>query len=209
MSLCSFAQDNRLVLKATMLIDPDLRLLYIGVDNQITIENCSDTNIFLRIDKEDFHRYTYKNNKNQFLVRVNKCGLTTIKVLKKTSSMTILIDTFNFVTRKIPDPKALFGNLVDSTATVEALLMQDQVNVLLPCFHKINFRIICFTMATFRRNGMSENIWVSGNVIDFRQKKLIMSLKPGDLLWIVDIKCNGSGGCTRTLSPVKIRVVNR
>jgi hypothetical protein len=56
---------------------------------------------------------------------------------------------------------------------------------------------------------MTEIFWASGDVIDRQLKKMIRSLKPGDLLFIEDIKCVGSGGCTRTLAPIKIRVVLR
>jgi hypothetical protein len=201
-SLGSFAQNGKIAIKATNLIDPDLRLLYIGIDNPVSLENNNDTNVFLRITKGSCS----KTGNHLYNIRVSIIGKTTIEVLKKTPTRNILIDTANFNVLKVPDPIAIFGNLVDTMATVNALMIQKEIKTFMPCYYNIRFRILCFTVSVIRLNGSSESITTTGNIISDQQNQILKSLKPGDRLLIEDIKAVGSGGCTRTLAPISIRV---
>ena len=205
--LTSFAQDKRFVLKADELIDPDLKMLYIGIDNPIIIENNNDTNIFLTMD-EGFCRRWKENDSLLYYIARPESGSknATIKILKKTQSDTLLLDSVNFTVLRIPDPIPLFGNLADTEATVNILMLQNEIKTFMPCYFKLLFRISSFTLSSVKLDGSIERVSSSSNIITEVQKQMINNLKPGDLIYIEDITCRNRDGCARLLIPIKIRV---
>lgn len=205
--ITSFAQDKKLVLKANGLTDPDLRLLYIGVDNPIFLENNSDTNIFLSMTHGSCKKWMRNDSLLFYIARPNSgANETTINILKKTPTDTIKLDTVNFTVLRIPDPRALFGNLADTQATVNTLLLQNEIKALLPCYFDIPFYIYGFTIAIVRLDGTYETIRSYNNMITDAQKQIIKSLKPGDLLWVENITSRARDCNTRQLACLKIRV---
>lgn len=208
--LVSFAQNDSYILKATHLFDPDMRLLYIGINNPITIENINDTNVFLGITQGTCTKAGRGNSLQYYSVWVTSAtNKTTIRILKKTQTDTALIDTVNYTVLRIPDPKPLFGNLIDTVATVNALILQKEIKIFMPCYYELGFRVISFTLSVIRDDSLIQSIETCGNTITEKQKKLIKNLKPGDDLLIEDIKCCGGSCTTRTLYPIRIKVKKR
>ena len=204
--LTSFAQSKKMI-KAEGLINPDLRYLYIGVDNSISLENNNDTNVFLSITEGKCWKGRRENGKDYYNIFVSsRSNKNPLKILRKTSTDTILLDTANFAVLRVADPTAIFGNLVDSIATVDALMLQNEIKIFMPCYYRLGFHVTSYTLTITRVDGSTERINSLGNLLRYEQKQLIKSLKPGDILYIEDIKCIPGGGCTRSLAAIKIRV---
>jgi len=202
----SFAQNKKMI-KAERLFNPDLRYLYIGVDNSISLANNNDTNVFLSITEGKCWKGRRENGKDYYDIFVSsRTNKDPIKILRKTPTDTILLDTANFAVLRVADPTAIFGNLVDSMATMDALMLQNEIKVFLPCYYKLGFRIIDFTLTVTRVDGSSESIKSLGSLLNYEQMQLIKSLKPGDTLYIEDIKGTSPDSCSRLLATIKIRV---
>ncbi len=205
-SLTSFGQRNEIGVRSESLIDPNLRVLYVGLENVLSIENY-DTNIFLNINYGMARKIGSINNKQEYIINVGSSAKkATIRLLKKTLTDTIIIDSVNYEISRIPALRASFGNLVDSMVTVETLLLQNQVKAFIPYYYKYQVYVNSFTMHIVTLDGLSQIIKANGNKITIEQKQLIKGLKPGDILFIEDIYCNGPTGATRRLNNIKLLV---
>jgi len=211
--LPAITQEREFDIKAEGLINQSLRLLYIGNQNPLTINNYNDTNIFLYSESTyRIFRAKWDTMPNRFIVLTEPVEQQlTLKLFKRTLGDSILLDTFNFQVRRIVDPKAIFGNLVDDRATLEAILMQDRINIYMPAFLKIEKVITQFRMTVIKVDGTTYSITARGrSTFTKEQRQLISILKPGDKLLIDNIilkmVASGTISSPRMLNPIIINV---
>ncbi len=187
--LPAISQEREFDIKAEGLINPNLRVLYIGFDNLLTI-NYNDTTLFLYSENtRRIRRSKLDTLPNRFIVRAEPAEeQITLKLFKRTLQDSILLDTFNFQVRRIIDPKAIFGNLVSDSATLEAILMQDRINIYMPTFLKTEKFITQFRMTAIKVDGTTQSITARGrSTFTKEQRQLLSMLKPGDKLLIDNI----------------------
>ncbi len=205
----AYTQIEKYVIKAENLTDPDLKILYIGMDNILSIENNLDKNIFLNIKNGVLTKYTKNENCDYYIARVSGGNHATIRILKKINNDSIILDTIDFKVMKIPNPKAVFGNLIDTVATVDALLLQNEIKVYIPTFFRLYLNVTNFTFSVSRNDMLIVSEEAYGNIITKHQKDIIRRLRAGDILWIEDIKARGKYSCSRALPSIKISVTAR
>jgi hypothetical protein len=202
----SFAQNKKFDVRADGLFNPEQRLLYVGVDNTISINN-TDTSISIALANGKFYKEKNKDSRTYYYVKESKPGKETISIQKKTKKNVIVLDTAIFTVLRVPDPVPLFGNLVDTVARVGILLLQKEIKAFCPCYFNLGFQVTSFTLTIVKPDGFFESSDAIGSLITWQQRDLIKSIKPGDWLYIENIKCRGANSCTRNLGSIKIRVV--
>ncbi|HMN32997.1 MAG TPA: GldM family protein, partial [Chitinophagaceae bacterium] len=184
-----------------------MNVFYIGVDNPITFSASGIPASSLSYSAEEC-TLTKADGVNKYIVRPTGNQGTKAKITlsgKKGDGSSQSFGTFEYRIKRIPDPYPLCANSRGGAVAANALKAQVAVFAKLDNFDfDAKFEVISFDLFYTPKRGESKeahsnNMYLSGanakpDVIDIMQ-----SLKPGDRLFIENIKAKGPDGTTRTI----------
>ncbi len=184
-----------------------MNVFYIGVDNPITFSASGIPASSLTYTAEEC-TLTKAEGVNKYIVRPTGNQGSKAKIIlsgKKGDGTTQQFGTYEYRIKRIPDPYPTCANSRGGAVAANALKAQVAVFAKLDNFDfDAKFEVISFDLFYTPKRGEakeahSNNMYLSGgnakpDVIDIMQ-----SLKPGDRLFIENIKAKGPDGTTRTI----------
>lgn len=183
------------------LTSPDSAILYVGVENKIEVTGLNEkAYIRLKSGKGEISR---KNlSPSIFNVQVSSVGTDAIELYHNNK----LILTRAFQIRTLTDPVPLFGNLTDSTATLQEIILNPTINVSLPnCYYNHDYRVIYFKTTILSSKGRVEVFdRTNGNRLTKDQIKSINQLKKGNKILLTEISATCPDCATRRLRDLTI-----
>lgn len=188
--------------KVTVLssLKPEEKILYVYVDNHIKIEGINIASTRLSISNGD----VYHLGKNEYLIHVSAIRPDTLSIYQGKK----LVAAEIFQIRGVPYPVARLGNLKDTIAKVNQILVNPSLTVYLPdCHYKHQFYITSFSLSCITTgNDTTATFNTNGNIFSDKQKSVIKTLKAGEEISFYNIKalCPHCGG--RSLHPFKIYI---
>jgi hypothetical protein len=204
-SILCFSQDT-VILKSLKLRDENLKILYEGVNNILKIGNYdSNYNYFLssksvKIINKDSIFVLYPSHRPHYLevVKSNERGDTTY------------IDTVKYLSKSIPDFEIDLGGIGSHIEIdeIDELLKLDKIIVHLPyCKFRLSFRIFHSEIMFVKSNKAVNTICGEKGEITNKQKEIIKTLKPGDKIFIYNVRGGIPGGRAILVSPKFIEII--
>jgi len=179
------------------LTDSSLGIVYLGVENKIEIKTkFPDPKLLVTVRngviwKLAPYRFAWSvsENKNSVLTVVDDNG-------KTIGEKTFKVDT-------VPPPRVMIPGIKDPTASVNQILLNPFLQVVLPnCFLKSGYIITSFELTTVHEgvfDGDQTPFAISGNRFSEQAIKTIRSLSKGDFIFFDNIKCLDPNSRTRFL----------
>lgn len=203
MFIFPFSLFAQVGMKNMSLKHPDSALLYIGAQNFIEISGLDNyTNLELKSSSGTVN--PFEDGKFHLLVR--RQGPDTVLLFRNHK----LIFTKIYSIKYIPDAKSQLGYITEKTATVNQILQNTKLYVVLPgCDYKHNFRIRSFELILIDpKNILLQNSGPTrGNELNSIHLEEIKKLKPGSRLVFENIKatCPYCAGWTLNTLTITIK----
>lgn len=195
--------------QATISLDK-MNVFYIGVDNPITFSasGIPANNITYTADACTL---TKDEGINKYMVRPTGANGTKAKITlngKMSDGTTRTFGPFEYRIKRIPDPYPAVGGKRGGTICANELKAQIAVFAKLDNFDfDAKFEVTSFDMFYQPKRGdpkeaSSKNMYLSGPNAGNDVKDIMESLKPGDRLFIENIKARGPDGTTRLIGAI-------
>ena len=195
---CNLIKESEPVLSVSA---DKMNVLYIGVDNPITIavSDVTNENIKVKISKGEI-----RGSNGKYIVRVKEKGSVTIEVSDRDKRT----GTADFRVKSFPDPYATIGGKKYGKVTKEFLLSQKQVDVtwITDFDWGDGFKVIKFTVSA-NIDGFTMDDYSQSNKITDSQKDLINALNPGCKVYIEEIVAVGPDGIERKLGVIMLEII--
>jgi gliding motility-associated protein GldM len=178
-----------------------MNVLYIGIDNPISIAVPGITNDKLRVT---ITNGTLVNNEGKYIVKVDNVNDVVIHVAVEVKPGEIkMMGSTTFRVKRIPDPVAcVSGNCINnSTLSKTELLKNPVLSVFIQLPFEFKFEIESFTF-TYNTDKSLISEWTSGNLFNQKMIDAVSKLEKGNKIFIEDIKAKGPDGTTRMLNAI-------
>jgi hypothetical protein len=193
----SFSQTN--IINKT-LISPDSNVLFIGITNSIEVFNNKNPFFEIRAARSSL---TATPHPFIFEVRVSKPGWDTIAI----SDGSAIFFRKAFRIDFLPSPQAKLGTLLTDSATSEEITINGWLVTTIPnCKCPASFVVSSFQVE-FDADGINqEAIPIEGDRLSLQAKKIIRSLKAGDVIYFDHIIAKNEEGKSIELPEFSITV---
>lgn len=198
--LACFGQIN---IQNISLKHPDSSILYIGEQNYLKISGLKKN------DKTEI-------SSSSGSINVSNEGLISVKVTKSNISDTLVLyqnkkKIFKkaFSVRLIPDPIAQLGYINKDVTTVNRILLNTKLQVVLPgCDFKHSLSIKGFELSLFNSRNVVTNKFefINGDEFSLKQMEEIKKLKTGSKLVLKNIRATCPYCIGRVLDSLKITI---
>ena len=203
LSFCSKTRAQ-IQVKNTSLTNPDLDILYIGVDNCLEVSGIYELPTIDVISSGN-QQIIRSDIDNSFIVRVRNPGFDTLSI---SYNGKILVRRI-FRIRNISDPVLQLGSVKGTTASVTQILADKAIRIKLPdCHYNLVAQIISFQIGfsikgsdIYREFGPE-----SGFELTEAQLCQIAELLPGDQIYITDVKVRFNDAAMRTMVAPQITI---
>lgn len=189
-----FAQTENIAVVAA----DKMNLLYIGIDNPISIAVPGVTNDKLRVS---IVNGTLIKNEDKYFVKVDNVNDVIINVAAEMKPGQIkMVGSTTFRVKRIPDPyPCLAGNCKSGTVISKTQLLKNPaLSVPLELPFELKFEIESFTF-TYNTDNTIVSEWTSGSVFNQKMIDAIVKIEKGNKIFIEDIKVKVPDGTTRTV----------
>jgi hypothetical protein len=192
-------------MKNESLIDPNLNIVYIGVQNDIVITGVRNFKHLTLTSSSGSENKSYPR-KGRFRMSYQKAGIDTLRLYKKSKLILEKIYTVD----RFGDLKIELGTIKDTTATVAEILANPVLNVVIPnCYYNFGIRVIAFEMSFITDNNGVAKITLDptvGNELHDELIEVIKILNKGDKLFFDNIKIIGNEICPRTMGSYALTI---
>jgi len=190
-------------IKNISLTVPDSSILYIGIENKIEVTGIKDKP-YLRLKSGKGEIIRHNLNPFLFLLTVTGKDSDVVELYENNN----LVFTKTFSVRKLADPVPVFGTLADSVATVDEIILNPVINVLLPgCYYKHSYRVIYFKATVLSSKGRVDVFdKEGGNRLTKDQLKSIKQLKKGNKILLTEITATCFDCANRRLRDLTITI---
>ncbi|HMT34629.1 MAG: gliding motility protein GldM [Bacteroidetes bacterium] len=184
-----------------------MNVFYIGVDNPVTFSASGIPAGSLSYSSEGC-TLTKAEGINKFVVKTTGAPGSKAKITltgKLGDGTTKAFGTYEYRVKRIPDPYPLCANSKGGPVCANALKAQIAIFAKLDGFDfDAKFEVVGFTMFYQPKRGdpkeaASRNMYLSGPNAGADVKDIMETLKPGDRLFIENIKAKGPDGTTRSI----------
>lgn len=201
--LTTFAQVD---IMNTALTDPQRTVLYTGVENTIEVSGLhKDTTLTLTSATGEVIKSKWNNNPNKFFVKTGYKDTDTLRLYQADR----LVLTRVYEVKKIGSPKPQLGDIADTTATIQHILANPTLNVVIPdCYYDHRFRVFYFKVTFMNATGNILKTFdrTDGNQLTKAQAGIISSLKTGDKIVFSEITATCPDCANRRLNPLSITI---
>jgi len=180
--------------------------VYIGIDNPMTVmaENIPCKSIFLRTDNLTIEKDPASKNDCDYYIQPEKEGSAKIYVCRLYQNDTVVIDSFYFRAKRIPDPEPMIANKKGGYINKNTLAAQPALFAVLEGFgFDLKFSITGFTILIHRTDREIFFKKVEGCLLTKEIKAAIMQTEKNDKVWFLDILSAGPDGKSRILMPME------
>lgn len=193
-------------IKNTSLTNPNLALLYMGIENRITVSGLeNDTTLKLTSAAGQVVEFKWNNDPRLFFVKINYADTDTLKLYQDDE----LLLTRVYQVKEIGYPIPQLGDIADSIAIIQQILENPTLNVVIPdCYFDHRFRVFCFKVTFLKAKGDTLKTFdrTNGNQLTNAQTKIIGDLKPGNKIAFTEITATCPDCALRRLNPLTITI---
>lgn len=193
---------------ASMQLDK-MNVFYIGVPNPVTVSAAGYSLEDVSLSIPDAN-VTAGEAKGKFSVMVSKPGKVTASIMAKTQTGTKQVGSQEIRVKRIPDPVARVGNV--SSGGIYSNIFKAQIGVLAALDNfdfDARFVVTSFEFSVVPKRGepigpfsvKSSKFESNAQVIEAMKR-----CKPGDKVYIEEIKARGPDGTTRSLNTVGLNL---
>lgn len=196
-------------IKANSLTDPNKRILYFGIENEllINVKGYSPEKIIVKINKK-----VVEGSNGKYLVKISyndtlqgKKVFVNVSYINK-SKDTVSIGNEEFNALKLQDPIPKVAGKNSGTITKNELLKADSLSLDIPeNYLKYKFKIRSFTL-TISQGVIKSYSQPSGNILTQEQKDIIQSAKKDQKIFFEDIKAINTSGKVIVCAPICIKL---
>jgi hypothetical protein len=184
---------------------PKLNVLYIGIDNPISIgiTNLCNQAIDVKID----HGTIKYKGKGEYVVRVDSVGNATISIVSVKNNQAYCLCSKQFRVKRIPIPIAKVGGIHQGRVSKTWLYVQFGLKAEFEnMIADLSCKIISFSVST---NKNSNPVLSESNQFTDKQIEMIRKSNVGDKVYIKDIKAIDYNGTTRNLADCEFHLVRK
>jgi hypothetical protein len=200
--LSSYGQID---LKSVSLNDPDMNIMYAGIENHIKVQGLELDNDTRLVSSKGEVRPNTGGGNSDFYLSYTKSKRDTLRLFQGEE----LLFEEPFEVRILPEPVARLGEINTNSASVSQVLDDPSINIVIEdCYWDYQFSFSTFDLKLIDESG---NIILSlddveGTEIPEDVQKQIKELKHGDALLIKNIiaYCQGCPG--QVISPISITI---
>jgi GldM C-terminal domain len=176
-------------------------ILYIGVDNYVSLKG-KNNYVDYSISIAGTNSTITKTGPNKYIARVAEKGTAIITYTEKGKSPV----KKNFLVEIVPDPIATLAGLYDTTINRNRILINPQLQVILPnCYYQHSYRVISF-QAVFINGSDSIFTFSNYNRLTEEQLKLVRQQTSGATIYFDNIRALSTDSRTVTLQPFWIKI---
>ena len=190
----------------TRLTDPQLTMLYRGIENTIEVSGLDkDTTLKLTSATGEVLESKWNNDPNLFFVKAGYADTDTLRLYQADS----LVLTRTYEIKKIGNPISQLGDIADTTATIQQILENPKLIVVIPdCYYDHRYRVFYFRVTFLKATGDTLRTFdrTNGNQLTKAQTKTISDLKTGDKIEFTEITATCPNCVNRRLSPLTIMI---
>jgi hypothetical protein len=181
----------------TSLYKSDIRYLYCGINNIIKVVGITAGDNYTLVSSAG-SQIKKSNFSNIFYLMVRQPNTKdTIKVIKNDTAIYQKI----FTTEQIKEPVLRFGVISQPFTTVKQLSLPNELLLAFPDSN-LTYSIRSFTFVSSRK--IKKEINCTDDSFTPKVYAAIKKLRPGDKVFIDNIKAGGPDGTTRTLMPFNL-----
>ncbi|MEI6853038.1 MAG: GldM family protein [Bacteroidota bacterium] len=176
-----------------------MNVLYIGIDNPISIAVAGVSNDKLRVS---IMNGTLVKNGDKYVVKVDNVNDVIINVAAEMKPGEIkMMGSTTFRVKRIPDPiPCLNGNCTPNASISKAELLKNAVvSVFMQLPFEMKFEIESFTL-TYNTDNSIVSEWTSGNLFSQKMIDAVSKIEKGNKIYLENIKAKGPDGTSRMLS---------
>jgi len=194
----AIAQTN---IQNISLTNPKLNILYIGVDNIIEVVGLeTDTTIILISATGQIYKWSDK-----FILRHTFAKVDTLRAFSSDKILTSKV----YDIKVIGNPIARLGHVTDTTTTVQEILIDTKINVVIPdCYYDHRFSVLSFSVSV--TNNIGDQILKQKNILNNQLpdkfNKKISKLKSGDRIILSEITATCPDCALRRLNDVTLTI---
>jgi hypothetical protein len=183
-----------------------MNVLYIGVDNPVTIQvgGVTPANQVISISGGSL---VANGKPGSYIARVTGGTKATINISVKENGVTKTVGNYDYRIKRVPDPVAYVGAIKGTGKMTKA-----EVGTISGVFARmenfdfdLKFNVVSFVMSV-NVNGVYVDKISNGPGVTPEMKTLLGSVKPGNRVLFKDIKVQGPDGTLRLIAPVIIEV---
>jgi gliding motility-associated protein GldM len=173
-------------IRPAAVVSPDyMNVLYIGVDNPISISVPGFTNDKISATISDG---TLSRTSTGYVARVSTSGSAYVSVSAKTETGVRPMGRAEFKVKRLPDPDVTMGNYGNGCVPAGAFRVIPGLTAQAPWFYfPVNYRIQGFIVSIGRGGQVSNPVIVNGPLWSDEVKRAFANLRIGDKVWIDDI----------------------
>lgn len=204
-SLAGFAQKKNQ--PSTMAVSAtNMNVLFIAVANPIDIAVSGYKDEDLIVTSEDAAVEKLGNGKYTIMPRNSQPLIVTVSA--KTKRGTVELGQREFRAKQVPDPRPYLvglGDIKNGEITKAELCTAIGVAAYLQTDLDFGFKITSFYV-TINNGGYDSRLYSKDGLFTAEQKSVFEKLKPGDKVYIEDIKCAAIDGSTRDLGTLAFKI---
>lgn len=196
-----------MVAKAGVVVSPTkMNVLYQSVDNplDISVAGVPSEDLDVSISAGNI----VKNSNGKYTVRITGGNKAVVSVFAKFGNEKKKMGEAEFRVKRVPDPVAKFGgktgsaNISRSDLTTALGLIADLENF----DFNLKFQVISFDISVLEGQFIKTK-GSNGNMVSPEQKDMLKNVKPGNKVFIENIKVKGEDGSIRDLSPINLKAI--
>jgi GldM C-terminal domain len=198
------SEDETKRVSAVILTRMDV--LYVGVDNPITIQ-CEGVHIDSLWPMISGGSIRPDSIPGSFIVRVDRPGICTINLTIRRGDQTKIMGTHRFRSKRIPDPVAYVNNM-----KFDGVMLKEDLQKISGVFSRMEnfdfdfaFRVMSFKMSVQDSTGWKE-FAANGPAITNEMRNALKSVDENQKIIFHDIVSSGPADEKRKISPVVITV---
>lgn len=196
-------------IKNISLTTPDSAIIYadtlFGIENKIEMTGLNDK-AYLRLKSGKGEITRDKLNPSVFIFNAELSGKDSAVIEVYVSYD--LVFTKSFQIRALADPIPMLGNFADSAATVDEIILNPVINVVLPgSYYKHSYRVIYFKAIILSSKGRVQVFdREGGNRLTKDQLKKVEVLKKGNKIELTEITVTCNDCAIRRLGDLTVRI---
>lgn len=178
-----------------------MNIAYIGIENPLTIvsDNCSCKDLFATTDNGTLT----KTDSCRFIYSPTKMGQTVIIIQKKQNGKLVKIGEQVLRCKGIPDPRVAISNKSSGIFPLEQFKVQQGISVVFEPGFELDLKAMVTSfkiILVYTSTQYAEEI--TGNRFTAKTIAQINLLKPGDNVFVENIKCKGPDNTIRSMNPL-------
>jgi hypothetical protein len=206
----SFGLNAQFNIKAVSISADKMNILYVGVDNPVTISVIGINSNDIEVSVSDLDGATISGGNSKYIIKVNQqtvdnkfCYLD-VKNYKTGQNY----GSFPFRVKRIPDPKANLNGKIDATLTERELKSQNAIELKIEDFDfDVKCKILEYTVWFTEPGKVAVSFVNSGEKFNSKTKEMIKKAVSGAQYRFSNIKCNCQGDTTpRTVNSIYIQI---